>query len=101
MRASPLRSVAVFLLSMGVALTVSGCYAEAVKVSDTDNAQIKAELLFTHDGCRIYRFLDGSRPIYYADCRAVAGPKVSTMWQQSCGKNCIQAQMMWGADGHR
>jgi hypothetical protein len=48
----------------------------------TDNPELRLGLMFTHDGCRVYRFTDGGRNHYFTDCRG----SVSTT--QSCGKNC-------------
>ena len=67
-------------------ITLAGCAAEAVQISATENRDIATELLFTHDGCRIYRFHDGAMPVYSADCRGPA----STAWNVSCGRNCTR-----------
>lgn len=55
----------------------------------TSNAKIAVDLLFTHDGVRVYRFADGSRVIYYAV--PFKGPVELTEVHNecySCGKNC-------------
>jgi hypothetical protein len=67
-------------LSFIVAL-MTGCLATPMSVHQTANPQIDVSLLFEHDGCRVYRFVD-VRPVYYTDCRG------SAAWEQSCGRNC-------------
>ncbi len=40
-----------------------------MSTEQTLNPDIELELLFEHDGCKIYRFSDVGRSIYYTDCR--------------------------------
>jgi hypothetical protein len=77
-------------VSVVVAVSMAGCMATAAAVHKTDNKEFNAELLFTHEGCRIYRFRDGYREIYYADCRGPA----STAWSEPCGKGCVRPEMV-------
>lgn len=44
------------------------CKKEAKSTEQTSNPKFQAELLFEHDGVKVYRFYDG-RSIYYTDCR--------------------------------
>jgi hypothetical protein len=84
------------LLLLALALSSVGCLATPVGVSRTENPNISAELLFTHDGCKIYRFRDGPVPVYYADCRSPAGASTSTStsWHIQCGKNCERPMLL-------
>lgn len=66
----------------------TACLAEPMSIHATANPQIEVSLLFEHDGCRVYRFSDGARPVYYTDCRG------STAWQVSCGRNCTMPVMV-------
>lgn len=48
-------------------LGIVGCEADPVSTKNTDNPQVKVQLLFTNDGCKVYRFNDGDNH-YYAHC---------------------------------
>lgn len=48
-------------------LLVSGCLADAKESHNTDNPNITVQLLFTHEGCTVYRFTD-EYPRYYVVC---------------------------------
>lgn len=67
-------------------LVLTGCAKDPIAISQTDNFDIKLDKLFTHDGCNIYRFEDGGRDHYYADCRG----NVSDI--RSCGKGCTTTE---------
>lgn len=71
----------VFALSMWL----SSCKASPQETKQTSNAEIKVELLFEHEGVRMYRFQDGSRYHYYAVPRSGWS---SVMYTENCGKNC-------------
>ena len=66
------------------ALSLAGCYNEPVSKATSDNSSVELSVLFSHDGCNVYRFWDGGRYHYYADCRG------STVSPQGCGKACIR-----------
>ena len=55
----------------------------AQQILTTSNKDVKVELLFEIDGCKVYRFYDGG-PKYFTKC---AGSS-STSWIESCGKGC-------------
>lgn len=58
-----------------------GCSKNPVKVSSTDNPEISVQLLFEHEGCKVYRFVDeGYR--YYTTCGGVEWDEVH------CGGKC-------------
>jgi hypothetical protein len=50
-----------------ITLSLSSCKKSAQQV--TQNGNFKLEYLFTQDDCKMYRFKDGSRYIYWSDCR--------------------------------
>ena len=56
------------------------CLEKPVSTSKTNNENIKVELLFEHDGCKVYRFNDGDYR-YYAVCSGQA----TTNWDEDCG----------------
>lgn len=51
------------------AFVLVGCQNDPLSVSRTDNAQFDVQLLFEHDGCKVYRFHDGSHTVYYTTCK--------------------------------
>ena len=53
-------AVIVFVMFLGF----SGCKGDAKEVSQ--DGDFKIEFLFEKDGCKMYRFLDGGRYIYWA-----------------------------------
>lgn len=55
-----------WIVLLGCAL-LSGCYGEAQEVAQTENPNFQVELLFEHEGCRVYRFRDGNLH-YYVRC---------------------------------
>lgn len=65
-------------------LLLVGCQKEAQEAKYVGNYNV--ELLFTNEGCRVYRFYDG-RTVYYANCSEFT----TTHWDESCGKNCVRA----------
>jgi hypothetical protein len=91
-KGSTMRSLSLSLLLAVAPLT--GCLATAVGVAKTENPNVKIELLFTHEGCRIFRFHDGALPIYYADCRGPAASSATASWRAPCGKGCSRPMML-------
>ena len=58
-------------------------------VLQTSNKDVKVELLFEIDGCKVYRFYDdkvggGAQAKYFTKCTGSS----STSWVEPCGKNC-------------
>lgn len=73
----------IFLGLIAVAL-VAGCAKEPESVATVGAGGVQAETLFTHEGCRVYRFSDNGRYVYYTNCSG------SAKWAENCGKNCIR-----------
>jgi len=65
----------------------TACVAPALRATASDNAAVSVEYLFTHDGCRVYRFLDGHYH-YFVRCDPPVTP-AATFDTRSCGKNCV------------
>lgn len=61
-------------------LFLSGCYANPISTIKTDNKDIDVKLLFSHEGCSVYRFEDAGTH-YYTNC----GETISI---KTCGKGC-------------
>ncbi len=59
------------------ALLLAGCLNKPVSTTATNNPELNLNLLFEHDGCKVYRFYDG-RSVYYTDCRGSAMAPVTT-----------------------
>ena len=70
---------------IAVSTVLVGCEKPAESMT-IKGAGFKVETLFTHEGCTVYRFSDAARFRYYANCES--GPRSTTMWTESCGKNC-------------
>lgn len=69
-------------------LILAGCVRVAPSVEDsaTNNPEVRVELLFAHDGCRVYRFEDVGRYRYFANCPSQ--DTITGEWSETCGKNC-------------
>jgi hypothetical protein len=61
------------------------CAEDPVSTSSTNNPDVPVALLFTHDGCKVYRFMDNGYH-YFARCGLSTSAIGSHL--ESCGKNC-------------
>lgn len=66
-----------------LALLLVGCQEPAQRTEKSSNHNIKVELLFEHDGCKVYRFNDGSTH-YFAKCPM----SVTVSDVKDCGEDC-------------
>lgn len=66
-----------------LALVVAGC-KKTPTGETTYHGAFEVSHLFTHDGCKVYRFYDEGRYRYYANCPS----NTSVQHGGSCGKNC-------------
>lgn len=57
------------LILLAICAPLFSCTKEAVSISKSNNPEIPVELLFEHDGVKVYRFEDNGRSIYYTDAR--------------------------------
>ena len=55
-----------FLIALFGSLLLTACRAEPTEVAQTNNSEIKLELLFEHEGHKMYRFYDGQRAVYWS-----------------------------------
>jgi hypothetical protein len=60
-----------------LALILVGCAKDPIYKTATDNPEMAVSLLFTHDGCKVYRFYD-SRRVYFSDCRGSVSHETQT-----------------------
>ena len=72
-------------LALLLVCLLTACYKAPVATTGTDNAEIKVERLFDHDGCTVYRFSDGGTR-YFVKCR---DGSTRTEWSERypCGKS--------------
>lgn len=78
-----MKIVALFTLFLALA----GCTKDPIKTESSNNADVPVDLLFEHDGCKVYRFKDGGYNIYYTKCQQSS----QTAWNtaQMVGKTVI------------
>lgn len=77
-----------YILALMAAVALSACTKQA-ETSTQVGREFVVEKLFTHDGCTVYRFVDGNTR-YFTNCSG------STTWHESCGKNCTREQGVIG-----
>jgi hypothetical protein len=46
-----------------------------VSCEKTNNRDFKVELLFIHDSCKVYRFIDGNQHRYFSKCTEITKVK--------------------------
>ena len=71
------------ILVIAFILALAGCSKQA-ETSTQANNEFVVDKLFTHEGCTVYRFIDGGNNRYFTNCSG------STNWQEGCGKNCTR-----------
>lgn len=69
-------------------LILSGCSAQPMSVSKTENPEIKVESLFTYKGYEVVRFDDGGYHRYF-----VIGNRLETMTEHYEGKTSFPEQI--------
>ncbi|OWP82789.1 hypothetical protein BWK59_14010 [Flavobacterium davisii] len=65
-------------------LLLSSCKEEPLKT--IQNGNFKVEYLFEQNGCKMYRFEDGGRYIYWSDCQG----KIQSDFTTNSGKHNIR-----------
>ncbi|CAM1372672.1 Probable lipoprotein precursor [Tenacibaculum litopenaei] len=68
------------LLAFGLFIACKGEAKETEQVGD-----FKIELLFEKDGCKMYRFKDGKRYVYWSDCRGTTSYEITSLKGKSSG----------------
>lgn len=56
----------------GIALVfITGCYTQEpiAKQTPRNNTTYEVEYLFEYDGCKVYRFEDKGRDVYFTNCQ--------------------------------
>jgi hypothetical protein len=68
-----MKNIAIVIL---LAITLTGCVKEAKQ--SVQNGNFTVEFLFEQNGCKMYRFKDGGRYVYWSDCQGKAQSDYST-----------------------
>lgn len=68
--------LAIMLLLLIICSTGCNNHADAAQVIQKGSFQL--ELLFEEDGCKMYRFYDGNRYVYWANCKGRVQSDYST-----------------------
>lgn len=68
------------------AVALAACGEKPVATEPTTNANVKVDLLFQHDGRKVYRFVDGPRVVYFT----TPGGDAHSEHIESCGKACTR-----------
>lgn len=59
------------LIIIGAILAISSCNPKMPIYTkpSSNNKDYNVSYLFEHDGCKVYRFMDGSNCVYFTSCR--------------------------------
>ncbi len=59
-----------FLLTSFLGVILSSCAIQQPieKTKPENNRSYDVEYLFEHDGCKVYRFMDNGRYVYFTNC---------------------------------
>jgi hypothetical protein len=90
MHTKKLKTKSLIGASLLTAVLAAGCSKEPEKIEHSTNPKIAIETLFSHDGCKVYRFEDGGRDHYFARC--ANSVDTSNTYTTSCGKGCVSTQ---------
>lgn len=73
----------VFALVVLAVLSACSSPKPAQSVERSSNGAINVGMLFEFDGCKVYRFFDYDRPVYFTSCGGTQSSHT-----ESCGKSC-------------
>lgn len=82
----PRLSVNGLILIVILAACLVGCVSDPIATSTTNNPKINVELVVIYDGCKVYRFNDGARYVYFVKCVGDANVQAQTYWDTPEGK---------------
>ncbi len=78
------------IIILASVLILSACDHQP-EASSYAGVGIQVDTLFTKGNCTMYRFMDGGRNRYYADCSGTTGAVTAsgtTSYSEACGNNC-------------
>lgn len=78
------RNLAKMLLVAVLFFSVTSCKEEAQ--SSVQNGNFQLEFLFEQNGCKMYRFKDGGRYVYWSDCQG----KTQSDYNTNTGKSTVR-----------
>lgn len=64
------------LYAVAVVLVVASCEKAPIERQRSDNPDMQVDLLFTQQGCSVYRFYDVGEHHYFADCRGSVSSRI-------------------------
>jgi hypothetical protein len=64
-----------------------GCVNDPVATTPSNNPDVHVDLLFTHEGCSVFRFRDGAYH-YYVRCDGAPPQPAAAMTLSCLGKHC-------------
>lgn len=65
---------------------LAACAVDPVSHGPSNNPDVPIDLLFEHEGCSVFRFLDAGHYHYFTTCSG----EVSSV--ESCGKHCTRVE---------
>jgi len=68
---------------LAIPLLLTGCYEKVPALETKQHGAFQVEFLFEKDGCKMYRFLDGGRYVYWCNCEG----KINADYETQSGKN--------------
>lgn len=63
----------------------AGCYGDPKE--KIQNGNFEVQYLFEQDGCKVYRFFDGGRAVYFSNCKGKMQTDVTTNNKQTSTYN--------------
>lgn len=72
---------------IAMAAMLSSCSQDPVSTHSTDNPNVPVAVLFETDGCKVYRFTDAGRFVYFTSCAGTT----TAFHSESCGKGCFKS----------
>ncbi|UHS60569.1 DUF4884 domain-containing protein [Agrobacterium vaccinii] len=79
-----MKSILALLLAAAV---LASCGEDPVSRQSTDNPNVPVAVLFETDGCKVYRFKDAGRFVYFSNCTGTT----TSFNPEACGKGCTKA----------
>ncbi len=78
-----MKNVRGWLVVLLFTVALSGCVEDAQQ--SVQNGNFTVEFLFEQNGCKMYRFKDGGRYVYWSDCQG----KVQADYSSQSGKTRV------------
>lgn len=69
------------------AILLASCGEDPVSTHSTDNPNVPVGVLFETDGCKVYRFKDAGRFVYFSNCIGTT----TSFHYENCGKGCTKS----------